>query len=64
MVKPRSPRPTLQCVDTYCELYRDLFIDPHSAAPQMKHGRNMDNEHQHLLKVANYPEWVVRKLGQ
>jgi SRSO17 transposase len=25
MVKPRSPRPTVQCVDTYCELYRDLF---------------------------------------
>ena len=27
MVKPRSPRPTVQCVDTYCELYRDLFIE-------------------------------------
>ena len=40
------------------------FSNPHSAAPQMKHGRNMDNEHQHLLKVANYPEWVVGKLGQ
>jgi hypothetical protein len=30
--------------------------NPHSAAPQMKHERNMDNEHQHLLKVANDPE--------
>lgn len=27
MVKPRLPRPTVQCVDTYCELYRDLFIE-------------------------------------
>jgi len=27
MVKPRPPRPTVQCVDTYCELYRDLFIE-------------------------------------
>ena len=27
MVKPRSPRPTVQCVDTYCELYKDLFIE-------------------------------------
>ena len=27
MVKPCSPRPTVQCVDTYCELYRDLFIE-------------------------------------
>ena len=27
MVKPRTPRPTVQCVDTYCELYRDLFIE-------------------------------------
>ena len=27
MVKPRSPRPTVQCVDTYGELYRDLFIE-------------------------------------
>ncbi len=27
MVKPHSPRPTVQCVDTYCELYRDLFIE-------------------------------------
>ncbi len=27
MVKPRPPRPTVKCVDTYCELYRDLFIE-------------------------------------
>ena len=27
MVKPRPPRPTVQGVDTYCELYRDLFIE-------------------------------------
>jgi SRSO17 transposase len=27
MVKPRPPRPTVQCVDTYCELYKDLFIE-------------------------------------
>jgi SRSO17 transposase len=27
MVKPRSSRTTVQCVDTYCELYRDLFIE-------------------------------------
>ena len=27
MVKPRSPRPTVQCVDTCCELSRDLFIE-------------------------------------
>ena len=27
MVKPRSPQPTVQCVDTYCELYRDLFVE-------------------------------------
>jgi SRSO17 transposase len=27
MVKPRSPRPTVQCVDTYCQLYKDLFIE-------------------------------------
>jgi SRSO17 transposase len=27
MVKPRFPRPTVQCVDTYCELYRDLFVE-------------------------------------
>lgn len=27
MVKPRSPRPIVQCVDTYCELYKDLFIE-------------------------------------
>ena len=27
MVKPRPPRPTVQCLDTYCELYRDLFIE-------------------------------------
>jgi SRSO17 transposase len=25
MVKPRPPRPTVQCVDTYCQLYQDLF---------------------------------------
>jgi SRSO17 transposase len=25
MVKPRSPQPTVKCVDTYCELYQDLF---------------------------------------
>lgn len=25
MVKPRVPQPTVQCVDTYCELYKDLF---------------------------------------
>ena len=27
MVKPRNPRSTVKCVDTYCELYRDLFIE-------------------------------------
>ncbi|ACK68396.1 putative transposase of IS4 family insertion sequence ISY391c (plasmid) [Rippkaea orientalis PCC 8801] len=27
MVKPRPPRPTVQFVDTYCELYRDLFVE-------------------------------------
>jgi SRSO17 transposase len=27
MVKPRFPRPTVQCVDTYCEMYRDLFVE-------------------------------------
>jgi SRSO17 transposase len=27
MVKPRFPRPTVQCIDTYCELYRDLFVE-------------------------------------
>jgi SRSO17 transposase len=27
MVKPRSSRTTVQCVDTYGELYRDLFIE-------------------------------------
>lgn len=27
MVKPCLPRPTVQCVDTYCKLYRDLFIE-------------------------------------
>jgi SRSO17 transposase len=25
MVKPRSPQPTVKCVDTYCQLYQDLF---------------------------------------
>ncbi len=25
MVKPRPPQPTVQCVDTYCKLYQDLF---------------------------------------
>jgi SRSO17 transposase len=25
MVKPRPARPTVKCVDTYCELYKDLF---------------------------------------
>lgn len=27
MVKPRPARPTVQFVDTYCELYRDLFVE-------------------------------------
>lgn len=27
MVKPRLARPTVQFVDTYCELYRDLFVE-------------------------------------
>lgn len=27
MVKPRPPRQTVQFVDTYCELYRDLFVE-------------------------------------
>ena len=27
MVKSRCPRPKLQCVDTYCQFYRDLFIE-------------------------------------
>ena len=27
MVKPRPPQMTVKCVDTYCELYRDLFIE-------------------------------------
>ncbi len=27
MVKPRFPRLTVQCVDTYCEMYRDLFAE-------------------------------------
>lgn len=27
MVKPRFPRATVQCVDTYCEMYRDLFVE-------------------------------------
>ncbi len=27
MVKPRHPQMTVKCVDTYCELYRDLFVE-------------------------------------
>jgi SRSO17 transposase len=27
MVKPRTPQPTVQCVDTYCEFYKDLFTE-------------------------------------
>ena len=27
MVKPRPPQITVKCVDTYCELYRNLFIE-------------------------------------
>lgn len=27
MVKPRPPHPTVQFIDTYCELYRDLFVE-------------------------------------
>lgn len=27
MVKPRAARPTVQCVDTYCEFYKDLFVE-------------------------------------
>lgn len=27
MVKPRPARPTVKFVDTYCELYRDLFVE-------------------------------------
>jgi SRSO17 transposase len=27
MVKPRPARPTVKCVDTYCELYKDLFVE-------------------------------------
>lgn len=27
MVKPRPARPTVKFVDTYCELYKDLFVE-------------------------------------
>lgn len=27
MVKPCPPQLTVKCVDTYCELYRDLFVE-------------------------------------
>ncbi len=27
MVKPRPPQMTVKCLDTYCELYRDLFVE-------------------------------------
>lgn len=27
MVKPRPARPTVQFIDTYCELYKDLFVE-------------------------------------
>lgn len=27
MVKPRLARPTVKCVDIYCELYQDLFVE-------------------------------------
>jgi SRSO17 transposase len=27
MVKPRPPQLTVKCVDTYCELYRNLFLE-------------------------------------
>ncbi len=27
MVKLRPPRLTVKCVDTYCKLYRDLFVE-------------------------------------
>ncbi len=27
MAKPRPARPTVKCVDTYCELYKDLFVE-------------------------------------
>ena len=27
MVKPRLARPTVQFIDTYCELYKDLFVE-------------------------------------
>jgi SRSO17 transposase len=27
MVKPRPPQVTVKCVDTYCELYRNLFLE-------------------------------------
>ena len=30
MVKPRPPQLTVQCVDTYCELYRNLFVEVRS----------------------------------
>lgn len=27
MVKPKLARPTVQFIDTYCELYKDLFVE-------------------------------------
>jgi hypothetical protein len=27
MIKPRPAQPTVKCVDTYCELYKDLFVE-------------------------------------
>lgn len=27
MSKPRRPQLTIKCVDTYCELYRNLFVE-------------------------------------
>lgn len=27
MVKPRAPQITVKCIDTYCELYRNLFVE-------------------------------------
>jgi SRSO17 transposase len=27
MVKPRLPQATVKCVDTYCQLYRNLFVE-------------------------------------
>ncbi len=30
MVQPRKPKATVQCIDTYCKLYQDLFTEVRS----------------------------------